>query len=104
MMKRVFILQPSTRQEKKWMVDEVDNQEFKTVHFGSASYQSYPDHKNPLRKKAYIQRHKKNENWNKSGIDTSGFWARWLLWNLPTLEDSIKDIEERFDVEIKLIN
>ena len=99
-MKRVFILQPSTREDKKWMINEPSNDNFNTLHFGSAYHQSYPDHKNPIRKKLYIQRHKVRENWNKSGINTSGFWARWLLWNLPTIEDSIKDIEKRYDIKI----
>ena len=36
------------------------------------------------------------ENRTKSGIDTAGFWARWLLWNKPTIEVSYNDIKKRF--------
>lgn len=54
------------------------------------------------KKKNYLARHKKREDWTKSGIHTPGFWARWLLWNLPTLKESIKDVEKRFNVKIKL--
>jgi hypothetical protein len=103
-MVRTFLLQKSDRPDKKFMIDEYDNDEFKTVYFGSAPYSDYTINKNPLRKKAYIQRHRSRENWSKSGIDTAGFFARWLLWNQPTLEDSIKDIENRFNIEIKLID
>jgi hypothetical protein len=102
-MVRKFVLQKSDRDDKKWMVDEIDNKQFKRVHFGSAYHQSYPDHKNIIRKRLYIQRHRDRENWGKSGIDTSGFWSVHLLWNKQSLEDSIKDMEQRFDIEIKLL-
>lgn len=48
-------------------------------------------------------RHQKNEVWDKSGIHTSGFWALWALWNKPTLEESIRDINKRFNINVKLI-
>jgi hypothetical protein len=34
--------------------------------------------------------------WGKSGIDTAGFWSRWLLWNKPTIKESYDDIKRRF--------
>jgi hypothetical protein len=96
---RTFFLSTSTRPEKKYMIYDYDNPD-KVIHFGAKGYQSYPDHKNLLRKKAYILRHKARENWGKSGMDTSGFFSRWLLWNKPSLADSIKDTEDRFDIKI----
>jgi hypothetical protein len=39
-----------------------------------------------------------NENWLKSGIDTAGFWSRWLLWNKPTIKESYMDIKKRFNL------
>ena len=48
----------------------------------------------------YIARHKVRENWNKSGIHTAGFWSRWILWNKPTLQESINDVEKRFNIKI----
>jgi hypothetical protein len=48
-----------------------------------------------------MKRHRLRENWSKSGIKTAGFWSRWLLWNKPTLDESIRDIEKRFHVIIK---
>ena len=99
-MVRTFLLSESDRDDKKYTVDEPDNPDFKRVHFGQKGYQSYPDHKNPLRKKAYILRHHKRENWSKSGIDTAGFFSRWILWNKPSIEESIKDTEKRFGIKI----
>ena len=41
------------------------------VYFGAAGYSDFTIHKDEERKKRYILRHEKNENWGKSGIDTS---------------------------------
>ena len=92
----VIYLAKSDRSGKKYMVD-VDG---KVVHFGADGYEDYTKHKDPERKKRYITRHKANENWNKSGIKTAGFWSRWLLWGEPTLSASIKAIENKFNVKI----
>lgn len=73
----------------------------KTIHFGSKGMSDYTINQDPERKRLYIKRHKARENWSKSGILTAGFWSRWLLWNLPTLDQSIRDIEKRFHVNIK---
>jgi hypothetical protein len=73
----------------------------KTIHFGSKGMSDYTLNKDPQRKHLYIKRHRARENWNRSGIKTAGFWSRWLLWNKPTLDESIKDIEKRFHVIIQ---
>jgi hypothetical protein len=43
------------------------------------------------------------EDWNKSGIDTAGFWSRWALWSKPSLEEAIKLIEKKFKINIVLL-
>ena len=48
----------------------------------------------------YLTRHKKREDWSKKGIDTAGFWSRWLLWSKPSLGGAIKLIENKFNVKI----
>ena len=53
-------------------------------------------HKDEARRQRYIARHQKNEDFNKSGFYTSGFWAKHLLWNLQTLEASIRDENKSF--------
>ena len=92
-------LSKSNRPDKKFQVI-IGN---KTIHFGQKGYTDFilsgGDEK---RKNRYLARHKSNENWNKSGIDTAGFWSRWLLWNKPTLEKSIKDVEQRFNIKVNL--
>lgn len=101
-----YILKKSENPKKKFAIIMP---ELGHVHnFGGKGYKDFTIYSKESpqiaekKKKAYLARHKKNENWNKSGIHTSGFWSRWLLWNLPTLKESIKDVEKRFNVKIKL--
>ena len=52
-----------------------------------------PLHKDETRKQRDINRDEDNEVWSKSGIDTGGFWSRWLLWNLPNIKQSLEKIQ-----------
>ena len=76
----------------------------KTVSFGQKGASDFTKHKDRDRKERYIDRHKKNENWNASGAKTAGFYSKHVLWNKPTLKASIDDINKRFkglNVKIK---
>jgi hypothetical protein len=93
----------SNKPDKKFMVT-IDN---KTIHFGSKPNKDFTIYSQESKeiadkkKKAYIARHSKlNENWNKSGIKSAGFWSKHILWNKPTLRESIKDTEKRFNIKI----
>ena len=81
------------KSEKKYYIITKDN---KKVYFGAAGMSDFTIHKDPERKNRYIKRHEKNEIWTKSGIDTAGWWSRWLLWNLPSIKESYEDIKKRF--------
>jgi hypothetical protein len=74
-----------------------DNGRTKTVHFGA---KGMTDHtKTPQdeeRKKRYLARHAKNENWNDPM--SAGALSRWILWNKPTLSASIADYKKRFNL------
>ena len=84
----------SDKPDKKYFIITNNN---KKVYFGQAGASDMTQHKDALRKERYIKRHSKmNENWGKSGINTAGFWSRWLLWNLPTIKESYEDIKKRF--------
>jgi len=50
----------------------------KVIHFGQPGAQTYVDGASEDKKKAYLARHKVNEDWTKK--DTAGYWARWILW------------------------
>ncbi len=99
-------LSKSTRKDKKLKV-VVDG---KTIHFGGKGYGDYTIWNKEKgktfadkKKKAYITRHKVRENWKKSGIKTAGFWALYILWNKPTIRESIRDVEKRFNVNIHFV-
>ena len=70
------------------------------IHFGSPEYENFTIHKDVGRKRLYILRHQKNEDWTKSCIFTPGFWSKHLLWSLPTIPKSIRDTEMRFGIKI----
>lgn len=94
---RVITLQKSSSPMKKYMA-KIDN---KTIHFGAKNYSDYTIHKDKNRMHRYISRHRSRENWKKSGIKSAGFWSKQILWNKPSLSESIKDTERRFGIKIK---
>ena len=74
----------------------------KTVSFGHSAYSDYTKHKDNDRKNKYIDRHKSNEDWTKSGIRTAGFYSRWVTWNKPTIEASVNDLNKKYkDINFK---
>ena len=97
-----IILQKSTQPSKKYMVImSTSRGEIKTVHFGATGYSDYTKHKDKERMKRYENRHRSREDWKKSGIETAGFWSKWILWNKPSLLDSIKHTEKKFNITIR---
>ena len=80
----------SPRKNKKFVAD-VNGRK---VHFGDSNYDDFTTHRNEQRKKNYISRHRKNENWN--DVRTAGFYAKNVLWNRPTISESLKDMNSRF--------
>ena len=72
------------------------DKKLKTVHFGQAGASDYTLNKNLERKKRYIERHKQNENWN--DYMSAGSLSKWILWNKPTLQESIKDFKKKFNL------
>ena len=92
------VISKSTNKNKKYDV-VVDG---KQISFGAAGYDDFRTHKDPERKERYIARHKKNEDWNKPGIKTAGYWSKHLLWNMDTLQKSIDDISKKHNLNIKM--
>lgn len=91
-----IVLQKSDNPKKKFMVTLGDSK----IYFGASGYSDYTQHKDPIRKRRYILRHRVNEIWTKSGISTPGFWSRWLLWNKKSLPESINHIQKKFGIKI----
>ena len=70
----------------------------KHVDFGGKGYEDYTMHKDHERRKKYIIRHQKREDWKDPY--TAGFWSRWLLWEKPTLKSSAQFIQKHFGIRI----
>ena len=66
------------------------------VYFGATGYDDYTTHGDEKRRLAYLNRHKKNEDWTKSGIDTAGFWSYHYLWKYKTKKEAYDNIKKRF--------
>jgi hypothetical protein len=87
----VILIKKSKRNNKKYDAIFKD----KVVSFGSKGYSDFTLHKDEERKQRYIERHRKREHWGKDGVETAGFLSRWVLWNKPTLKESIKDANKK---------
>jgi hypothetical protein len=102
-----FYLYKSDKPNKKYLVqfENPDTGRINTIHFGAIKPDGtpYPDFilsGDEERKARYLKRHRgMGENWN-NPYSGAGFWARWILWNKPTLIASIKDTNSRFDIKI----
>ena len=72
----------------------------KTIKFGKhgmKDYTLYYDEDGKIEankhKKNYLKRHEAKEDWTKTGLSTAGFWSKHLLWNKPTLDESLENIK-----------
>ena len=59
----------SDKPNKKYYIITNEN---KKVYFGAAGYSDFTIQNDEARTQRYIDRHKKKENWTKSGINTAG--------------------------------
>lgn len=89
----------STRAGKKMMAIfyDMNKKKIKTTHFGQENASDYTIHGDIARKMNYIKRHEAREDWN--DYMSSGSLARWILWNKPSLTESIKDYMNRFKLK-----
>jgi hypothetical protein len=101
-MKLLFI-KPSTNSDKKLMARfERENGRQITTHFGSNGMMDYTKYFKKdkelakVKRESYIARHRVNENWNDP--TSAGALSRWILWNKPTVAESIVDFKKRFNL------
>ena len=75
----------------------------KSVSFGAKGYSDFTKNKDPQRKENYISRHKTSEDWGKSGVKSAGLFSRWILWEEPTVEKTVKKLNAKYkDIKITL--
>ena len=98
-MKQTYFLYKSTNPDKKFMIkfmNEATNR-INTLHFGSSQYSDYTLTNNERRKQLYKQRHASD---NINDLSYPGAWSWHLLWNMKTIEESIKDMGRKFNINI----
>ena len=97
-----YFLSTSSNPDKKYMVQFLNpsTNNFNTIHFGQNGYDDFILSNNLERKRLYKIRHR-NDKIN--DLSFAGCWSWWLLWNKPTLYDSILDMEWFFSITITLI-
>ena len=92
------VIKPSTNPDKKYMaIFYKDGKKVKTTHFGAKNMSDFTKHKNEERKANYIKRHQARENWN--DYMSAGALSRWILWNKPTLRESIENFKNKFNLQ-----
>jgi hypothetical protein len=96
-----FYLYKSDKPTKKYYVEfeNPDSKKSKKIYFGAAGYPDFILSGDEEKKKRYIARHKKRENWS-SPYAGAGVWARYILWGERTLPKSIKAMEKHFNIKI----
>jgi hypothetical protein len=98
-MAQIITIEKSSKPDKKY-VATVGN---KHIAFGAKGYEDMTIHKDKERRDRYIQRHRKNEDWTKQGIDTAGYYSRWILWSEPTIQQSLNKLNKKYtDIKFKL--
>ena len=96
-----IVITPSDKTFKKFtaLINDTKNNNKKTIHFGDNRYQDFTLHKDDKRKKSYLSRHK-HDNYNNPNY--ASFYSTNLLWNKPTLKQSIQATNKKYNVNIKL--
>ena len=107
-----WTLKNSTRKNEKYMIVSskfLNKKYFKglqKIHFGAKDFEDYTTHKDIKRKERYLKRHNaiKLKDGTKAvdNILSPAWLSRWILWNKPTIQQSLKDIEKRFGIRIIL--
>ena len=94
----IDIVQSKHNDKKFTAIIHKDNGKNKQVHFGAKGYSDYTtSHKDSERKQRYISRHKAlGENWGSRGYETAGWFSKNILWNKPSVKESVKDINKKF--------
>jgi len=95
------VIKPSTNKDKKMMaIFSQDGKKIKTTHFGAKGYQDFTSivTGDEERRKLYLARHNKNENWN--DYKSSGSLSRYILWgDSKSIQTNITSYKRRFNLK-----
>ena len=89
---KLLSVKKSTRKDKKLMA-EFDTG--KIIHFGARGMDDYTLTKDKDQRERYRSRHASGKT---AKPDTADALAYYLLWNKPTLQESIKQYKKKYNV------
>ena len=92
-----FHLERATDGKHKWIGVFTDDSKERRIPFGAKGYEDYTQHKNHLRRENYLTRHRAREDW--SDPMTAGALSRWILWETPSIEESVRRFKRKFSFE-----
>jgi len=107
-MYKLLSIKKSPNEKYKLQVElyNTESKKIKRILFGSNGMMDYTLYNKEegkqiadKHKKLYLTRHSKREDWTKSGIETRGFWSRWLLWSKRSLDESINYVLKKFNLK-----
>lgn len=84
----LYTLYPSSVKDKRYTVYVPKRNGAVKIDFGSSNHENYTMHKDPERKRLYRIRHK-NDHINNPY--SAGFWSYHVLWNKPSLQESMRE-------------
>ena len=89
-----FSLIPATNNKHKYVAIFKQDGKQRRIPFGAKGYSDFLQHGDEDRKYRYLKRHFEREDWNNPF--TAGTLSRFILWNKPTLDESVADYLDRF--------
>ena len=90
-------LRPARDGKHKFVAIVRDGEKERSVRFGATGMSDYTQHHDKARRARYLARHKKRENWDRSGRFTPGFFSRHLLWGPTTsLDENLRIMKRRY--------
>jgi hypothetical protein len=100
MTKDRMYLTPSPRSNKRYrayFIRGKDN-EISYTDFGDPTRQNYTLHRDDARKQRFLARFNAMIERFKDNPQAATTLSTWLLWNKPTLKESLKDYKEHFNL------
>ena len=104
-MKIAFLKKLPKGYEKKFSVEiHFEDGKKRTVRFGKNGAEDFTIHQDKKKRLNYLRRHGRDgksfsrstlENWSQKGVDTAGYWARWLLWEKDDLDKAIEFMKKK---------
>ena len=90
-MPRIVKIEPANDSKKKWIATFDTGKKTKFGQFGADDFTITGDKE---QRERYRARHRKDLD---TGDPTrAGFLSYYILWNLPTIQGSVKDFNKRF--------